>query len=432
MAHPLVGSKIRERRQALKIQQGILASKAGISPSYLNLIEHNKRTIAGKPLNLIAEALDLLPSELTQEIDDSLLDSLKSAAAQFSNSHAEIDRLTEFASRFPGWSTLIGYLSQHVEQQSESLTVLSDRLSYDPFFRDTTFAILSHITALRSTSAILSQNPDMPELQRTRFISNMDSESRKLASSADELVAYLDQAEEKKEGKKRASVVQDLVETNEYFLPELEDPENDSLTNLPHKQTSNSFEKQQLEAFVDRYRSAATNLPFAEIISFGRENGFDPQGIAQEFSCDLKDVFFRLAHLPVSEDVPNFGIIECDGSGGVLYRKETKELHLPRHGSACPLWPLFKALQTPAQPLRAFVETPNRTRLITFSVSRNQVSQTYGLPGSITSTMIFTADKSAFPNARSTPLVPTVEIGSNCSVCPRSNCASRRSPQLIT
>ena len=52
-----IGVRIREKRVQLRIRQSQLAKIVGISPSYLNLIEHNRRRIGGKLLTDLAEAL---------------------------------------------------------------------------------------------------------------------------------------------------------------------------------------------------------------------------------------------------------------------------------------------------------------------------------------------------------------------------------------
>ena len=44
------GTRIRERRMTLGLRQSEVALRAGISGSYLNLIEHNRRRIGGKLL----------------------------------------------------------------------------------------------------------------------------------------------------------------------------------------------------------------------------------------------------------------------------------------------------------------------------------------------------------------------------------------------
>ena len=52
-----IGARIREKRVQLRIRQSQLAKIVGVSPSYLNLIEHNRRRIGGKLLTDLAEAL---------------------------------------------------------------------------------------------------------------------------------------------------------------------------------------------------------------------------------------------------------------------------------------------------------------------------------------------------------------------------------------
>ena len=64
MPTSIVGTRIRQRRRELGIAQARLAQTVGISPSYLNLIEWNKRNIAGALLRRVSEALNLPPDEL--------------------------------------------------------------------------------------------------------------------------------------------------------------------------------------------------------------------------------------------------------------------------------------------------------------------------------------------------------------------------------
>lgn len=62
----LTGTRIRERRTVLGLRQAELARLSGISPSYLNLIEHNRRRIGGKLLVEIARHLGVEASALTR------------------------------------------------------------------------------------------------------------------------------------------------------------------------------------------------------------------------------------------------------------------------------------------------------------------------------------------------------------------------------
>ena len=52
-----IGFRISNRRKSLKISQAALARLVGISPSYLNLIENNKRDVGGALLQRAQQGL---------------------------------------------------------------------------------------------------------------------------------------------------------------------------------------------------------------------------------------------------------------------------------------------------------------------------------------------------------------------------------------
>ena len=62
----LAGKLIRERRQALGLRQADLAGQAGISASYLNLIEHNRRKARAEVLERLALVLGVEPAVLAE------------------------------------------------------------------------------------------------------------------------------------------------------------------------------------------------------------------------------------------------------------------------------------------------------------------------------------------------------------------------------
>jgi hypothetical protein len=103
---PIIGTRIRDIRLDQEIRQADLAKMVGISSSYLNLIEHNKRRIAGKLLSDVALALSVAPERLSQGVNTSLLDQLHSAATNLS-AKVELDRAENMAVRYPGWAALI-------------------------------------------------------------------------------------------------------------------------------------------------------------------------------------------------------------------------------------------------------------------------------------------------------------------------------------
>ncbi|MEM7271236.1 MAG: helix-turn-helix domain-containing protein, partial [Pseudomonadota bacterium] len=188
----LVGPRIRERRRALKLSQTALAKAVGISPSYLNLIEHNRRGIAGRTLNALARELDLRTADLSDDADTELIGQLAEAAGAAPDASAETDRVTEFLARFPGWAKALAAHHATTERQSRHLEMLSDRLSHDPYLSEAMHLMLSSVTAVSATSGILIEGGAMTEAQRERFTGNLHAESQRLTDTARDLVAYFD------------------------------------------------------------------------------------------------------------------------------------------------------------------------------------------------------------------------------------------------
>ncbi|CAN0603602.1 unnamed protein product, partial [Ectocarpus sp. 12 AP-2014] len=108
-----IGARIRAKRGDLGLRQADLARTCGISPSYLNLIEHERRRIGGALLVRIAGALGIEPELLSDGAETALTTALRAAADGHGASNPEVERLDEFAARFPGWAQTIE--AQHGE-----------------------------------------------------------------------------------------------------------------------------------------------------------------------------------------------------------------------------------------------------------------------------------------------------------------------------
>src|SRR3989338_7502966 len=106
----LTGSRLRERRGALGLRQADLAATAGISASYLNLIEHNRRRISENLLEQLAQALGQPVAMFQEGVGGAVLEGLRAAAAEVPG--AEVDRIEDFAGRYPGWAGGVTSLQQ--------------------------------------------------------------------------------------------------------------------------------------------------------------------------------------------------------------------------------------------------------------------------------------------------------------------------------
>ena len=151
MARELLGFKIRERRKELGLTQAGLAKTIGISPSYLNLIEANKRTIAGALLNRIAGELDLDAETLAGKTERRLIDDFRELAAEPLLRAARLSEsgASDLVARHPGWARALLTLHRGYVDKVHTVDALSDRISRDPALGEAVHQILTHITSIR-------------------------------------------------------------------------------------------------------------------------------------------------------------------------------------------------------------------------------------------------------------------------------------------
>lgn len=426
MVRSLVGPRIRERRRARKLSQAALAKEVGISASYLNLIEHNKRGIAGKTLIDIARRLEIEPEALSDEADAALVEALADAASRIETG-AERARVGEMVGRFPGWARLLAALARRVESQRQSLDALSDRLTHDPYLSESMHLMLSSVTAVQATTAILSEAEDLTAAERARFLGNVHAEATRLARTAQEMAAYFDRPSAAGEESEEAGGLDAFWRERAHFVEELEaDPgAADALADgLAGRRAA---DRDAAAAALARYAGVAARLPAARFAPAAAALDYDPLALAARFEAELDDVIFRLAHLPPG--APPVGMIECDGAGGVLFRKDIPGFPLPRQAGACPLWPLYRALGAPGQPVRAVMETPDGDRFAAFAFARPAGPAAYGAPPPLRAAMVFTGDAGVVAKTR--PVSPLLPVGPHCGVCPRADCAARRAMFIL-
>lgn len=417
MARPaLVGSRIRERRSLLGLRQADVARAAGISPAYLNLIEHNRRRIGADVLEALAEALATDPAALAEGEQSALLEGLRAAAAGAGDEGAEVDRIEELAGRFPGWAALAAAQGRRIERLERTVTALSDRLTYDPFLSAALHEVLSAATSIRSTAAILAEGGIDPGWQ-DRFHANLDKDSERLASAAGSLVGFLDFAPEAE-----ATLVspqetaEQWLETRGTHLPELEaggDPLSFT-ADLPAGPA-----RVLAEATLTLYAEDARALPLAPFAAAWAE-GADPLRLAAAFGADLPRVLRRVASLPGV----TVGLVTCDASGTLTFRRGVEGFPLPRFGAACALWPLFRALAHPGLPVRQEVEMAGRRphRFTVWAYCRTDWPEGLDGPEVAQATMLI------LPSAAMGPAAP---VGTSCRICPRLACVARREPSIL-
>ncbi|MGX9357174.1 helix-turn-helix domain-containing protein [Roseobacteraceae bacterium S113] len=356
----LTGTRIRERRSALGLKQAELAQQAGISASYLNLIEHNRRRIGGKLLLSIAQILDVDPTSLTEGAEAELIAALRRAADTAARAEPELERTDEFAGRFPGWARLVAEQSARVDALEHNVAALTNRLAHDPQLAAALHDILSTVTAIRSTAGILAEDAEISPEWRGRFHRNINEEAARLSDSSTELVRYLE-AEDNAGPATPQEEIEAYLGTRSFRLPELETGAQSQIeVVLEQTQVSSKSARGLLQRYLARYWRDAQRLPFETLADARLGVGDDPAALAARLDVPLESVLHRLALVDGASEDARAGLVICDAAGQVLYRKPLDPAPLPQFGAQSTLWPLYAALGQPGQPLRRVVVQTGR------------------------------------------------------------------------
>ena len=421
----LPGTQIRERRLSLGLRQAEVAAGAGISASYLNLIEHNRRKAQGDLLSRLAQVLGVDVATLSEGAGGQLLDDLRTAAASVPTMPAELDRIEDFAGRFPGWAAVLTATLARAGQLERVVAALNDRITHDPHLSASLHEMLSAVSSVRSTAAILAETEDIDPVWRGRFHRNLHEDSERLAVGAEALVAYLD-GSESRETEQAAAPQEELenwLAARDWHLAELEDR-----AGALHLQTevaglASAAARSLGAAFLTQAMAEAEALPLATLAAAMAETGSDPALVAQKCRVPVLVVMRRMALQPGAR----VGLVCCDASGTLLFRKPVEGFVLPRFGAACPLWPLFTALGRPMTPVSATLEASGRVprlfRAMAYCESR--------LPLGFGGPELREAGMLLFPLDQAPDHDQVRAVGSSCRICSRRNCPARREPSIV-
>ncbi len=424
---PIIGTRIRERRIQQGIRQTQLAKRAGISASYLNLIEHNRRRIGGKILNRLAEVLEVEPGLLADGAEATLISGLNEAAA---GREIPVARAEEFAGRFPDWAQLLCDLSRQNAALEQTVRSLTDRLAHDPHLAASLHDVISTVTAIRSTASILVDTKELEPEWQNRFHRNINEDSRRLSERAQSLVRYLEAAPDTgPDVNSPQDEVHVFLSEKFYHFAALEGGASAVMIDVVLESAEalvSDAARDMARDVLKQYLEDATQLPLKPMLEAVARIGLNPERLAQEMGVSMAVVFRRLAALPEAEVGP-VGLAICDGAGALVFRKPLDGFAMPPIASACALWPIFQVLAQPQTPVRALLRQASRDMQVVEAMAVAEQVRPAGFdqPAMMRSHMLI------LPTS-GTGDAPVRDVGASCRICPLADCVARREPSIIS
>jgi predicted transcriptional regulator/DNA-binding XRE family transcriptional regulator len=463
MLSAIIGTRIRQRRRELGLTQAELARQVGISAPYLNLIEWNKRRIAGGLLRRVADALGLTLADLDDVSEQKLLQSLNeiSLAPAFNEIGIERDRISELIGRFPGWAKTLAAVAKSEQDATARVASLSDRLSNDPFLNETVHRMLTRIASVRSASEILNDYPDVTDDHRDRFNSIIYEETIALSDIGEALSVYLDRSEDADRSITPIDEVEALFSARENRFEEIEDATralSELLTEtqpLSRRANAEALCEDKLGKFIEEfvndqseietaaarkravrmlrnYAIGAVILPMEEFENEAKRQLFDIESLAEKFSAEVETVCHRLTALKSGASIPKFGYICSNAAGSIIEMLGVEGLNVPRYAPACPLWVLYRAQQSPETVIRQRTVFPSGARFVFVARARHVGQIGFGKPRHYVTDMLSIREEEV-PLTVYAPdgFVSVEEVGPSCRTCPRFTCDHRVEDPLI-
>ena len=255
-----------------------------------------------------------------------------------------------------------------------------------------------------------------------------------MTEATETLVTYLDS-----DGKQaaQATLPQDEVDA---WLPDMDwrivaladDPAahiGDIIASSP--QLASGASREIAAKLLIRYAEDARAVPLSDLVAAIGAHGTDPVPLAHLLQVDLPCIFRRLAATDAASlaevGLAPVGLVACDASGTLTFRKHLLGFDMPRFSAACPIWPLFQSLGRPMVPFHQVVTMGGRdeSSFETTSISTLDYPKGFDGPQVVEAWMLIR------PLIRLPDATMARRIGTSCRVCSETDCVARREPSVF-
>jgi len=223
---PMLGARLRRLRKDRGLTQVKLAEILGISPSYLNMIEHNDRPLTVSLLLKLSEALGVdlrdfsagdevrIKSDLEEALSDPMFGGTRPSAAE----------LDEFVTSVPDICRAFLRLYRSYRTSREDVEALTDKLASSPYLVASSHSVRTLLTSVRSFSEILLDNIDLAAEERQQFLGIVVDGTEKLTHQVDELLRFItgENLDGLLDSRTPAEEVGDFIERNDNFFDDLD------------------------------------------------------------------------------------------------------------------------------------------------------------------------------------------------------------------
>lgn len=222
----MLGKKVRRLRREQGLTQVQMADRLGISPSYLNLIEHNQRPLTLPVLLKLSRIFEVDLQAFSEDDDGRLFADLSEIFGDPLFTHLDLARaeLNEVVAASPPVAHAISLLYRNYRRARDDLETLAERLSDDPLLTTAGHELRTLLTSVRSFAEILHDNAQLGSGQRQQFLGILVTESERLTEQVERVLDIASGAALGRLGdaKSPADEVDEMIQQHANHFPELE------------------------------------------------------------------------------------------------------------------------------------------------------------------------------------------------------------------
>lgn len=448
----IIGARLKRLRRTLGLTQAQMAQDLEVSPSYITLIEANQRPVSAKLLVKLAQIYDFSMTEIAGSTDLQLQSELEAVLKDpvFGESVPRSE-VQEAVNLSPSLARAV--LRLHERYRAMAMAAISEENPYSD----------------REKVELLERNARPVDEVRAHFHArqnHVDTIDRAAEALADELdighnepQLVLNERLRDRHGYRVRILPQDVIPGQLMWL----DPHRRHLNLSEHlDQPGRRFQiavqlarleyadlmnaecdaaglsdaaRPLLRTSFANYFAAALLMPYTSFQKAAESERYDVELLCQRFGTSFEQTAHRLTTLqrPEARGVPFF-FVRVDKAGNVSKRFSAGRFHFSKFGGSCPLWNIHSCFEVPDRVHTQVIAMPDGTRYFSIAKSVMRHLGTHTSPAARFAIGlgcdIAYAPRLIYARDLDLSVVQPVEIGVNCYLCERPNCASRAYPPI--
>ena len=453
---PKFGAKVRALRRRENLSQVQLAEKMEISPSYLNLIENNRRPLPATLLVKLAQLFAVEVNSFAADEDQRLVSDLTEAFADplFEESGLLSTDMREMANASPAAARAVLSLYRAYQASRAQVDDLSSRLS-DAGEAAGAQGQSAHLPSEEVTDMIQRASNHFPELEAAA-----EQLAAKAKLTADDLYAglvrFLDkqgtQVRVARWGSEPGVLRRFDPDRNVLTLSELL-PTRSRTFQLAHQvavmtqgsvidrivadaRLTTEESRGLARATLANYFAGAVLMPYAPFLEAAKAERYDIDVLGRRFRVGFEQVCHRLTTLrrPGAEGVP-FHMMRIDVAGNISKRFSASGIRFARFSGACPRWNVFSAFLTPGMIRIQVSRMPDGNVFFCIARTIQKDSGGYHAQHPVQAIglgcKVEYARELVYSDGIDVNSVDTcVPVGVSCRLCERTDCEQRALPSL--